>query len=148
MLAVLKAAFFAALVAAYWLPHVLIQLAGEEGSDVQVQVVRFILTMLTIWVSMFSATRFWVSALVVLVQATCWGLFITKERDHEQVGEAVEMEKQLYQLGAVVCFALLWVLVLFGGGNSEQERFRCVYRHSCGVLASDCCCCWPVAHVS
>jgi hypothetical protein len=130
MLTALKPLVLAALVAVYWMPHVPLQLLGEEGSDVQVQVVRFILTMLTMWVTMLSGVRFWLSALVVLAQAACWGLFLTKERDHQQVGEVVEMQKQLFQLGAVFCFALLWILVLFAGGNSEQDRFRCV--------------CWPV----
>lgn len=128
-----KVAFLAALVAVYSRPEALLQLAGEPATDMQAQVVRFILTMGTIWIAVHASCRLWLSVLVALAQGACWALFLAKDRDIKQVGEQVEAQKQLAQLGTVACFAVLWVLNLFFRGDPKQEHFRCA-RWSLALL--------------
>lgn len=131
LLTAAKVAVLATLVGVYWRPEFVLALGGAQTGNVQTHALRFVLTMGSYSLALTFSRAFGKIAVAVLLQTALWGLYLKEERFVGAVNLDMEMEKELYQLGAVSCFAFLMSLVFFGAGTGKDEpeqdvEFRCV----------------------
>ncbi|KAE8900002.1 hypothetical protein PF005_g9670 [Phytophthora fragariae] len=122
----LKVAVLAAAVACYVRPQLLLQpLIGLEldgaDADASVRVLRGLLTLLSYALASIRPSWFWVLAAVAALQLALWGLQLAED---SLLGLSVEAEKKLFLAGAVLCFAAIVSVILFGGKGDARARFR------------------------
>ncbi|GMF24337.1 unnamed protein product [Phytophthora lilii] len=123
-----KVAAVAAAVAAYLRPQLMLQpLIGAEldgaDADASVRVLRGLLTLLSYALASTRPSWFWALVALAALQLTLWGLQLAED---SLLGLSVEAEKKLFLVGAVLCFAAIVSIILFGGKGDAKARFRCV----------------------
>lgn len=121
LLTATKVAVLATLVGVYWRPEFVLELGGAQTGNVQTHALRFVLTMGSYSLSLTFSRAFVKIAVAVLLQTAFWGLYLKEERFVGAKNLDMDAEKELYQLGAVACFAFLMSLVFFGAGTSADE---------------------------
>jgi hypothetical protein len=131
----LKVALLGAVVALYWRPLEIAKAAGvppPEGGfqPAQVQVVRFLLSIMA-YMSALSSASSWFATMLVLIalQTVCMAIGITDQRVlNDALGGVLDAasEKQLFETSAVVLYGLLLAVLLFGGRTNGKNYHRCV----------------------
>ncbi|KAF4130242.1 hypothetical protein GN958_ATG20657 [Phytophthora infestans] len=121
-----KVAVLAAAVACYVHPQLLLQpLLGSDldGADAEasVRVLRGLLTLLSYGLAIIRPSWFWVLVVVAALQLTLWGLQLAED---SLLGLSIEAEKNVFMMGAVVCFGTIVSIILFGGKSDTKARFR------------------------